>query len=166
MSAAQKRLVFERGDSAAVLLFNRDRRCLVLVRQFRAPTLGKGCEDGWITETVAGLIDAGETPEATAIRETMEETGYRISELQHIATFFASPGGSSERVFLYYAETSESDRIGRSADTANEDIELCYMGPDELFALMRCRAIEDVKLWIGALWLRDAWKNIECAGSE
>ena len=70
MSAAQRRLVFERGDSVAVLPFNRDRRAVVLVEQFKAPALvarrrdDPATTDGWLVETLAGMIDAGETPEA------------------------------------------------------------------------------------------------------
>ena len=62
MSAEQRRLVFERGDAVAVLLFNLDTRCVVLVRQFKVPTLiGRrrdvpSTSDGWITEAMAGMI--------------------------------------------------------------------------------------------------------------
>src|SRR5437868_6520552 len=69
MSADQRRLVFERGDSAAVLIFNRDSKRVVVVDQFRAPTLGKGREGGWITETVAGMINEYETPVHAVVRE-------------------------------------------------------------------------------------------------
>ena len=104
-SSVQRRLVFERGDSVAVLLFNRDRRAVVLVEQFKAPALvarrrdDPTTTDGWLVETLAGMIDTGEAPEAAAIRETLEETGYRIREPELIGRFFVSPGGTSERVF-------------------------------------------------------------------
>src|ERR1700733_6043923 len=84
MSQVQRRLVFERGDSVAVLLFNRDRRTVVLVEQFKVPALvarrrdDPATMDGWLVETLAGMGNDGETPEATAGRETLEETGYRI----------------------------------------------------------------------------------------
>jgi ADP-ribose pyrophosphatase len=154
MSAAQRRLVFERGDSAAVLLFNRDRKCLVLVKQFRAATLGKSREHGWVAECVAGIIDENETPTAAAIRETREETGYRITDLQPIATFFSSPGGTSERIFLYYAETTDADRIGHSAADTDEDLETCHVSVAEVFAQLQSGFLEDAKLIIGVLWLR------------
>jgi len=81
MSVDQRRLVFERGDAVAVLLLNLDSKCVVLVRQFRIPTLvGRKRDvesntDGWITEVVSGMINQNETPEAAIVRETMEETG-------------------------------------------------------------------------------------------
>jgi nudix-type nucleoside diphosphatase (YffH/AdpP family) len=110
MSSAQRRLVFERGDAVAVLPLNLDSRSVVLVEQFKVPTLmgrrrdDPSTSDGWILEIVAGMIDANETPEAAIVRETMEETGYRIRHPTLIGRFFSSPGGTSERIFLYFAE--------------------------------------------------------------
>ncbi|MGO9700939.1 MAG: NUDIX domain-containing protein [Xanthobacteraceae bacterium] len=101
MSAAQKRLVFERGDSVAVLLFHVERNSVLLVEQFKAPVLigrrrdDETSTDGWIVETVAGMIDGDEPPEAAALRETFEETGGQIGTLQPIGKFFSSPGGTS-----------------------------------------------------------------------
>ncbi|MCA9422373.1 MAG: NUDIX domain-containing protein, partial [Nitrospira sp.] len=100
MSPLVRRLTFERGDSVAVLLFNPKRQHLLLVNQFKYPTYEKG--PGWITETVAGMIEKNESPESAACREVEEETGYKVLKLEHISTFYVSPGGSSERIILYY----------------------------------------------------------------
>jgi nudix-type nucleoside diphosphatase (YffH/AdpP family) len=162
MSADQRRLVFERGDAAAVLLFNTDRNCVVLVEQFKAPTLGKGLGGGWITETVAGIVEPNETPESAAVRETSEETGYQISiaALQPIAKFFSSPGGASECIYLYYAEVRDADKVGKGGgnEAEGEDIEVKEMPLDELLEMVKCNRIEDPKLLIGALWLGDELK--------
>ena len=163
MSPRQRRLVLERGDAAAVLLLNTDTDRMVLVSQFRPATLGKGlgetagAGDGWVTEVVAGTIPPHEHPEETAVRETMEETGYRISEqrLEPIATFFSSPGGASERIFLYFAEVRDADRCAPRGGGPDEDIEILDMAPGRLFELMEQEAIEDSKLLIAALWLRE-----------
>ncbi len=98
MSAGQRRLVFERGDAVAVLLLNVDMKSVVAVEQFRVAVFvgrrrdDRSTTDGWIIETVAGAIDANETPEAAAIRETFEETRYQIREPRLISKFFTSPG--------------------------------------------------------------------------
>src|SRR5688500_20071302 len=73
MSPEQRRLVFERGDSVAVLLLNRKAGHVVLVDQFRVPTLGKGLNGGWVTEAMAGMIGQYETRENAATREALEE---------------------------------------------------------------------------------------------
>ena len=110
MSPVVRRLSFERGDSVAALLFDREEQAIVLVRQFRFPTHGKG--PGWILEAVAGIVDEGESPEEAIRREVLEETGYRVDQLEHISTFYVSPGGSSERIGLYYAEVGRQDHVG------------------------------------------------------
>jgi nudix-type nucleoside diphosphatase (YffH/AdpP family) len=107
---------------------------------------------------VAGVVDANETPEAAAIRETFEETGYRIRELQPIGRVFASPGGTSERVFLYFAEVREGDRTGQGGGIDAEDIKIVEVPIDELFDRLARDSIEDPKLLIGAYWLRDRLK--------
>jgi nudix-type nucleoside diphosphatase (YffH/AdpP family) len=157
-SSVQRRLVFERGDSVAVLLFNRDRRAVVLVEQFKAPTLiarrrdDPATTDGWLVEPLAGMIDTGEAPEAAAIRETLEETGYRIREPELIGRFFVSPGGTSERVFLYFAEVGDADRVGMGGGIDDEDIQVLEIGLEELFAR---GLVEDTKLAIGVYWLQN-----------
>ena len=159
-SSVQRRLVFERGDSVAVLLFNRDRRTVVLVEQFKAPTLiarrrdDPATTDGWLVEPLAGMIDTGEAPEAAAIRETLEETGYRIRESELIGRFFVSPGGTSERVFLYFAEVGDADRVGMGGGIDDEDIKVLEIGLEELFEQIARGLIEDAKLAIGAYWLQ------------
>ena len=158
-SSVQRRLVFERGDSVAVL-FNRDRRAVVLVEQFKAPTLiarrrdDPATTDGWLVEPLAGMIDTGEAPEAAAIRETLEETGYRIREPELIGRFFVSPGGTSERVFLYFAEVGDADRVGMGGGIDDEDIKVLEIGLEELFEQLARGLIEDAKLAIGAYWLQ------------
>src|SRR5215468_8411141 len=87
MSADERRLVFERGDAIAVLLLDKQTRSVVAVEQFRLPALiarrrdNPTTSEGWMTELVAGMIDDGESATQAVMRE--------------------SPGGSSERFFLY-----------------------------------------------------------------
>lgn len=156
MSPDRPVLVFERGDSVAVLIYNRDTARVVLVEQFKAPTLGKSATDGWIVETVAGMIRDGESPQAAIVRETFEETGYRISEPELIAVFFSSPGGSSERIFLYYAVVGDADRIGAGGGNRQEgeDIRCLDVSPTALFDQLDRQQIEDPKLVIAAYHLR------------
>jgi nudix-type nucleoside diphosphatase (YffH/AdpP family) len=167
MSGAQRRLVFERGDSVSVLLFNIDSRNVVLVKQFKLPALiGRrrddgSTTDGWIVEAVAGMIDGDETPEAAVIRETMEETGYHISNPRLIAKFLSSPGGSSERIFLYFAEVRNADKTGPGGGIADEHIEVVTIPPERLFAQLKEGTIEDPKLIVAAYWLQNYLKSGE-----
>jgi ADP-ribose pyrophosphatase len=160
MSADQRRLVFERGDVVAALLFNVDRRSVVLVEQFRVPSLiGRRRDDptttdGWITEVIAGMIDENETAEDAVIRETLEETGYKIKDPVLICKFFSSPGGTSERIFLYFAKVSEAEKPSKGGGLADEDIRVVQIGVDNLFDRLARGLIDDPKLAIGACWLQ------------
>ena len=162
MSGVERRLVFERGDAVAVLLFDADTRSVVLVEQFRPPTLiahrrdNPASTDGWIVELVAGMIDAGETAEQAAIREVFEETGYRIANPRPIGKYFSSPGGSDERFFLYFAPVGERQREGNGGGIAGEeDIKVFQLGVVVLFDRLAQGAIDDPKLAIAAYWLKD-----------
>ncbi len=161
MSAPERRLIFERGDSVGVMLFYLDTRRVVVVNQFKVPSLigrhrdDPNTMDGWITETVAGMVDPGETPKQTVIRETWEETGYRIRSPRLIGKFFSSPGGTSERIFLYFAEVRDADRVGRGGGIEGEDITVQDASLEELFSRLTKGSIDDPKLLIGAYWLKD-----------
>jgi len=148
-----RRLNFERGDSAAAIVFNRDRGAVVLACQFRYPTYEKG--PGWPIEILAGMVDPGETPEECIRREVREESGYEVDRLQHIATFYVSPGGSSERIILYYAEVTEAARRGPGGGELREGevIRIIEVPFDDLERDLRAGRIIDAKTLVGVQWL-------------
>ncbi len=156
MSRPRPYLVFERGDAVAALLYDPVRRKIVTVNQFRLPTLEKGPGGGWLIEAAAGMIDAPkETPLECLVREVEEETGYRIAEAEPIFTFFSSPGGSTERIFLFYAEVKETERKAKGGGLAadGEDIEIVEFDTGDFFAKLRAGEFEDPKLIISGQWL-------------
>jgi nudix-type nucleoside diphosphatase (YffH/AdpP family) len=153
-----RRLKLERGDSVAALIRSTDTGRVLLVEQFKYPTYGKG--DGWILETVAGMVDEGESYEQAIRREVHEEIGYELRTLQHIATFYVSPGGSSERIALFYGEVDRAGRVGAGGGVATEgeDIQLREFSLQELWEAVDAGEIDDAKTLIGLLWLR-AWRG-------
>ena len=162
MTPPVRRLVFERGDSVAAVVFDREAQRLLLTEQFRFPTFEKG--PGWLIELIAGMIDRGEQPEASMRREIEEELGYRADRIEHVATFYVSPGGSSERIWVYYAEVSEDGRVSAGGGLAgehedirvvseHEDIRVVSMSPDEARAALKDGRIADAKTIIGLQWL-------------
>lgn len=146
-------LVLDRGDAVGVLLIKRETRKVVMIRQFRFAAYPK--TDGWLTEIVAGMIDHGESPEETARRETMEEAGYEIGALQHITNFFPSPGGSSERIFLFAADVTEHDLRTQGGGVAaeGEDIRIVELTFDEVRQMAERGEIQDAKSLIAIQWL-------------
>jgi ADP-ribose pyrophosphatase len=149
-----RRLSFERGDSVAALLVRRDTGRLVLVNQFRYPTCEKG--PGRITEIVAGALGDGETPEAAITREIREETGYEVEELAPVTTFYVSPGGTSERIFLFHAVVSGEGRVTESGGggVGDEDIRVIEVAPSDLWEQFRAGGLQDGKTIVALLWYR------------
>lgn len=156
MSDTVRRFSLERGNSVAVLTFNTHTDKLILISQFRYPTYKNG--HGWTIEAIAGMIDSGETPEEAARREVEEETGLSISALQHITTFYPSPGGSSELIFLYYSEVSgeptNRDNTG-GIISEGEDILSLEISLEEALKKIRSGEIMDAKTIIGIYWLEN-----------
>src|SRR4029077_4726641 len=95
-----EREVFERGHAVAVLPYDPAADAVVLIEQFRIGAFVGGMAP-WQTEIVAGIIEAGETPEDVARREAEEEAGAAIGALIPICRYLVSPGGASESVQLY-----------------------------------------------------------------
>lgn len=110
MSTEIRREVFERGHAVAVILYDPARDALVMIDQFRIGAFSAGFNP-WVTEIVAGIIDPGETAEAVARRETIEETGCTVAEMIPICHYLVSPGCSSETVRLFCARI-DSDGVG------------------------------------------------------
>jgi ADP-ribose pyrophosphatase len=152
MSDTIRRLNFERGDSVAALLFNRDTERAILIEQFRYPAYRKG--PAWMTEVVAGIVMEGESPEAALRREVREEIGYEIDKAHWVASFYLSPGGSSERVFLYCAEVNNARRTAPGGGTtdAGEDIRIVEYSLDALKDMLASARVHDAKTLIAILW--------------
>ena len=153
MSNPVRRLNFNRGDSAAALVFNTQTNEVLLVNQFKYPTYKN--EGGWITEVVAGMIDELESPEEAIKREVLEETGFRVRKLTDISVFYVSPGGSSERIFLFCAEVTSEDRIeeGGGCKNENEDIEIRKIPISRLWEMLERGKLNDAKTIIAVMWL-------------
>jgi ADP-ribose pyrophosphatase len=153
MSDRLRMLSFERGDAAAVVLLNRSTQRLVFVRQFRYAAYRNG--DAWMTELVAGTVASGEDPAATMRREIEEETGYTEVDLAPIGVFYVSPGGTSERVYLFYGEVAGVPRdAGGGLEEEGEDVELVELPLAEVGVALDAGVVGDAKTLIGLMWLR------------
>ena len=163
MSAERRFLIFERGDAAAALLHDPERRKIIAVNQFRMPTREKGKGRGWLVEAVAGMIETDksglqrETPEECIKREVFEETGYQLTNLTKIARFFSSPGGSTELVHLYYARVSQLAQTGKGGGLKEdgEEIQVVEYDIDEFLKMLNAGEFEDPKLIIAGQWFSE-----------
>ena len=161
MSPVVRRLNCDRGDSVAAIVFNITSQKVLLVNQFKYPTLEK--QPGWIDEVVAGILEAGESAEVAIRREIREEIGYEVNQLIHVSTFYVSPGGSSERIILYYAEVDDTGHVadGGGLEAEGEDIKIVKFSLSELFNAMGSGRIADAKTIIAIMWLKDRCERKE-----
>jgi ADP-ribose pyrophosphatase len=156
MSGTVRRISLERGDSVSILIYNTITNNIILISQFRYPSYKSG--HGWLIETIAGIVDSNETPEEAARREVEEETGLEITKLEHIATFFPSPGGSSERIFLYYSEVSMDPASYEKTGgllCEGEDIKSYEITLEQALEKIKSGEIMDAKTILGIYWLEN-----------
>lgn len=155
MSEQLTRLVFERGDSAAVLLYDRQRDLVILVEQFRYPVYAREGAEGQLLEVVAGTVDRCRAPEAVARVELVEEAGYALEELEYMTTFYPSPGASTERIHLYLGYLVSATRVSPGGGTAGtgEDIRVHEVPFSKAWQWVRDGVIRDAKTIIALQWL-------------
>ena len=150
------RLKLDRVDAAVVLIRNTERNTVVLVKQFRYAAAAK--TSGLFVELVAGKLDGDEAPVTAAIRESQEECGYRIQpeNIRHLASFFVSPGYTSERFHLFDATVTNADKLnaGGGLESENEFIEVVEIDRDRFLQMAESNAIVDGKTLMGALYMK------------
>lgn len=155
------RAAFVSSDAAVVLPYDPVRDRVLLIEQFRAGPMARGDANPWLLETVAGLVDAGETPEETALREAGEEAGVTIRRLVPGPSCYASPGAKTEYLYTYVGIADLHDGAARPGglEAEGEDI-LPHLIPfTRLMELLDSGEIDNAPLVILALWLarhRDA----------
>ncbi len=145
-----RRLAFERGDSVAILLLEKETKTILLTYQFRYPSCKHN--QGWLVEIPAGTLEEHENPEECIKREVLEELGYEIGTPELISEFYTSPGASTERIFLFFHEVSTQDKIrkGGGAKAENEDIQSVKLPVDEI--AFKLSQLEDAKTILALQW--------------
>lgn len=139
-----KREVYDRGNGATMLLYNRDKKTVVLTRQFRVATWVNGNADGMLIETCAGLLDADE-PEVCARKEAIEETGYEVGEVEKVFELYMSPGGVTELIHFYMAEYSDAQRENAGGGIDDEDIDVLELPFSRALEMVSTGEIRDGK---------------------
>jgi len=150
-----RRYHLERPEVVALVLYNPEKDSIILVKQFRYSSIKKDTDDGWTLEIVGGLIDPGEAPEESALRESEEETGFRPKRVEFLTSSFASVGISNELIHLYVGLVTEEDRVASGGGIAheNEDILVIEMPFQEALQQIKNGIITDAKSILGIQWL-------------
>ena len=139
-----KREVYDRGNGATILLYNREKNSVVLTRQFRIATYVNGNQSGMLIEACAGLLD-DDSPEDCIRKEAIEETGYAVGEVEKLYACYMSPGGVTELIHFFAAEYNESLRDNVGGGVEDESIEVLEISFPEALAMVREGRICDGK---------------------
>ncbi len=142
----QVRESYDRGNGAAILLYNPKKKTVVLTKQFRMPTYVNGNEDGMMIEVCAGLLD-GHHPEDAIRKEVEEETGYRVQEVKKVFEAYMSPGSVTEILYFFTGVYEEQMKVGDGGGAADEseNIEVLEYLFDKALAMVNTGEIKDAK---------------------
>ena len=142
----QTRESYNRGDGAAILLYNPSKKTVILTKQFRIPSYLNEHPDGMLIEVCAGLLDADD-PLTCIKKEAEEEVGYKISEPKKIFEIYSSPGAVTEILHYFIAEYSDDMKIseGGGLKEETEEIEVLEVGFKEALAMIYTGEICDAK---------------------
>ncbi|MDO6802826.1 NUDIX domain-containing protein [Wenyingzhuangia sp. 1_MG-2023] len=151
----QKREVYDKGDGAAVLMYNKVTQKVLLTQQFRMPAYINHVSEGIVTEVPAGMLDKDD-PETCIIREIEEETGYRVPKVKSVGDVIMTPGAVTEVTYMFVAAYDESMKVsaGGGLEDEQEDILIYEMNFDDVKKSIQNNEIKDGKTLI---LLQYAW---------
>ncbi|CAM4401965.1 GDP-mannose pyrophosphatase NudK [Zobellia nedashkovskayae] len=142
----QQREAYDRGNGAAILLYNQKKGTVVLTKQFRMPTYINGNPSGMMIEVCAGLLD-GDNPEDCIRKEVEEETGYKIENVKKVFESYMSPGSVTEILHFFVGAYEEKMKIGDGggAEDETENIEVLEYPFDVAMNMITSGEIKDAK---------------------
>jgi nudix-type nucleoside diphosphatase (YffH/AdpP family) len=141
----QWRETYDRGNGATILLYDPDRRTVILTRQFRYPAFINGHDD-LLIEAPAGLLDNAQ-PEERIRAEAAEETGFQVGAVRPVFDAFMSPGSVTERLYFFVAPYDSASRVGNGGGNAQEgeDIGVIETTIEEALGMIERGEIRDGK---------------------
>jgi ADP-ribose pyrophosphatase len=141
----QVRETYDRGDGAGILLYNEEKKTVILTRQFRFAVYFND-EPGYLIEVCAGKLD-GDDPVTCAKKEAEEETGYRVSDVRQVYRSYMSPGSVTERLSLFVAKYDAASKVSEGGGHVHEgeDIEVLELPFAEALRMIESGEINDAK---------------------
>ncbi|MAR90255.1 MAG: ADP-ribose diphosphatase [Pseudomonadales bacterium] len=156
-----ERECFDRGPSVGVLLYDPYKDVVVLGEQFRIGAL-EANEGPWQLEIVAGIVEAGETPEDVVHREAIEEAGSDVLALEYIYEYYPSPGGSNEKFYLFCGGIDSSNVGGvHGLAEEGEDIWVQTFPRAEAWQILQENYIHNAATIIALQWLQMNYQRLQ-----
>jgi GDP-mannose pyrophosphatase NudK len=142
----QIRESYDRGNGAAVFMYNKQTKNIILIKQFRLPSYLNGNKNGLLIETCAGLLD-DDNPETCIKKEILEETGYKINNVSKVFEAYMTPGAVTEQIHYFIAEYTDNMKTDKGGGliSEEEDIEVLEMPFTKAIDLLNKGAIKDAK---------------------
>jgi GDP-mannose pyrophosphatase NudK len=142
----QEREAYDRGNGATILLYNTEKKTVVLTRQFRLPTYVNGNHDGMLIESCAGLLDQDNLEECIK-RETHEETGFHVESVTKVFEAYMLPGSVTEMLYFFVAQYSDHMKVsdGGGLEHEQENIEVLELDFQLACSMMDSGEIKDGK---------------------
>lgn len=149
-----KREILERGDAVAVLPYDPLTNKILLIEQIRIGAM-RSKESPWLLECIAGMTDSNTDYEAVVKREAFEEAGLQLQQLEYMLSYLSSPGGTTERLYLYLAIVDLSQHTSGvfGLESEGEDIKTHVIDFDEALARLNSGEIDNAATVISLQWL-------------
>lgn len=159
-SVIQRELV-HRPEAAGVLLYDDEQQKFALIEQFRVGAMDDESSP-WQLEIIAGVLDGDESPENCIRRESLEESGCEVDDLEHLFTFYPSAGACSELFHLYSAQVKlpkEGGIFGMPDE--GENILLHLIHYQDLATLLTNGRLRNAPVIMALQWLKQHIKTIK-----
>lgn len=149
----QEREQLDRGNVVAVLPYDPVTRQVALVEQFRIGARHNQ-PDPWLMEVIAGMMEKNEQPEEVAIRETKEEAGIELNDVQLVRRYYASPSSTTEEVFVFTSQCDLSNAGGVfGLEEEGEDIKTHIVSIEQALDWLEQGVIKNAISVIALQWL-------------
>ncbi len=162
-SGVVTRELLVKGAASAVIAYDPQQDSVILVEQVRIGAYQpNSSQSPWLLELIAGMVEKGEQPEEVALRESKEEAGVEISNLQHCLSVWDSPGGVVERIHLFVGEVDSSQAGGvHGLAEENEDIRVHVVSREKAYQWVNEGKIDNSIAVLGLQWLQLNYQRLQ-----
>jgi len=141
----QSREAYDRGNGATILLYNEEKKTVILTEQLRIPTVLNGNPTGLLIETAAGLLDE-DNPLECIKRETEEETGYKLENVEKVFDVYMSPGSVTEILYFFIGQYDDTMKVSDGGGVSGEeDIKVLELSFEDAYGMIFSGKIKDAK---------------------
>ncbi|HDR0632991.1 ADP-ribose diphosphatase [Pasteurella multocida] len=161
-SGVVTRELLVKGAASAVIAYDPIKDTVVLVEQVRIGAYQPdSAQSPWLLELIAGMVEEGEKPEEVALRESEEEAGVQVQDLQHCLSVWDSPGGVLERIHLFVGKVDSTTAKGlHGLSEENEDIRVHVVKREQAYQWVNEGKIDNSIAVLGLQWLQLNYKTL------